>query len=136
MALRTNGSPAHWWPNERRLSLLRLEGIVSDRSGCRIALDCGLAGLRRTDGPWEQNASIAELSPAVSDFVFKESTGYLALTPGNYDITVTPKGSKTVALGPLNVDLNGGGVYTVLARDEQNLGGVNVSLLDDFALSD
>ncbi len=77
-------------------------------------------------------ADITGTAPTVSGFVFKADTGYVSLMPGDYDVTVTPTGSKTAALGPLTVSLDALGIYTILARDEAALNGVNVTLLDDF----
>ncbi|RYZ84525.1 MAG: hypothetical protein EOO68_31480 [Moraxellaceae bacterium] len=54
------------------------------------------------------------------------------LPPGTPAISLTLPGTKTIALGPLDVSLEAGGIYTVLARDEVGLGGANVTLLDDF----
>ncbi|MRX27795.1 DUF4397 domain-containing protein [Kangiella sp. HZ709] len=64
---------------------------------------------------------------------FKQDTGILSLAAGDYDVIVTPTGSKTPAIGPAAITLNAGGVYTIIARD--NAGGgapLNVVLADDF----
>ncbi|RZA03105.1 MAG: DUF4397 domain-containing protein [Moraxellaceae bacterium] len=77
-------------------------------------------------------ASINTINPAIKNFAFKADSGYLGLPPGNYAISLTLPGTKTIALGPLDVSLEAGGIYTVLARDEVGLGGASVTLLDDF----
>lgn len=77
-------------------------------------------------------ASINGVNAAIKNFAFKADSGYLGLPPGKYAISLTAPGTKTIALGPLDVTLEAGGIYTVLARDEVGLGGANVTLLDDF----
>lgn len=64
---------------------------------------------------------------------FKANTGYLALPPGRYDIAITPTGATGAAIGPLTVELDAGGIYTAIARDEIGIGvPLFVILLDDF----
>lgn len=53
---------------------------------------------------------------------YKANTGYLPLTPGSYDIAITPTGSTGAAIGPVTVDLDAGGIYTAIARDEVGIG--------------
>lgn len=77
-------------------------------------------------------AAITGINPVIKNFAFKADSGYIGLTPGKYSISLTAPGTKTIALGPLDVSLEAGGVYTVLARDEIGLAGANVTLLDDF----
>ena len=52
---------------------------------------------------------------------------------GDYDVTVTPAGSKTAAIGPATISIANGGIYTAIARDplpgESTLG---LILDDDF----
>jgi len=81
---------------------------------------------------------IANATPAISALAYQETTGQLALTPGNYWITVTVAGdTSTVAFdtgGPLALD--GGVNYTLIARDpsSQEVVGsplINVTLLTD-----
>ena len=74
------------------------------------------------------------------DFVFtasavpyKASTGYLSLPEGRYDIAITPAGSTGAAIGPLTVELDAGGIYTAIARDEVGIGvPLDLIRLDDF----
>lgn len=79
-------------------------------------------------------ADITDIDPAVTGFEFKEDTGYISLAEGSYDVTVTALGSKDAALGPAQIDISNGGIYTILARDEEGLGGVNLTLMDDFSM--
>lgn len=73
------------------------------------------------------------LSPAVSNFPFADETGYLQLDAGTYDVTVTPAGSKTAAIGPVEVDLAAGSVYTAVARDAAGGGTpLDLILMDAF----
>lgn len=77
-------------------------------------------------------ADINSLTPTLSAVPFKADTGLLSLAAGDYSISVTPANSKTVALGPLDVTLENGKLYTAVARDNATLDGVDVLLLDDF----
>lgn len=62
-------------------------------------------------------ADINNETPLLSDVEFKANTGYLAVSPGDYDVTVTPAGSKTAAIGPATISVAGGDVVTAIARD-------------------
>jgi Domain of unknown function (DUF4397) len=78
-------------------------------------------------------ADIANVSPTLTNVAFKANTGFLALQAGDYDVTVTPAGTKTPAIGPATISIEDGGVYTAIARDplpgEADFG---LILLDDF----
>ena len=71
--------------------------------------------------------------PAFTNVPFKAETGYVDLVASTYEVSVTPTGSKTAAIGPLTITVANGGVYTVAARDAVG-GGVPLSViaLDDF----
>ncbi len=62
---------------------------------------------------------IANATPAISALSYQETTGQLALTPGDYWITVTAAGDKaTVAFDTgATLALDAGVNYTVIARD-------------------
>ncbi len=81
----------------------------------------------------EQGADITNLEPTLAGVPFKANTGFLSLAAGAYDVTVTPAGSKTPAIGPAPIAINAGGIYTAIARDAVGGGTpLNLILLDDF----
>ncbi|KFZ27962.1 hypothetical protein IDAT_11865 [Pseudidiomarina atlantica] len=81
---------------------------------------------------------ISEAQPAFSAVPFNPealaSTGYVSLLPGDYVVTVTLAGTKTAAIGPIPLTLEGGGIYTAAAVDMTG-GGLppQLILLDDLA---
>ena len=81
-----------------------------------------------------RGASIAQASPAFAGVPFKADTGYVSLAAGQYDVVVTPAGSKVAAIGPAPITVAANGVYTIAARDAAGGGApLGVILLDDFA---
>jgi hypothetical protein len=68
-------------------------------------------------------AGIADADPAFTGIDFKNETGYVGLMGGSYDVTVTTAGTKTVAIGPSQIDVVDGRVYTAVARDAAGGGG-------------
>jgi len=83
-------------------------------------------------------ASIDNATPNFSDIAFQASTDFVSLPAGNYEVTVTPTGTKTAAIGPATIALEAGGIYTVAARDNQRTAAdpdglpLGLILLDDF----
>ncbi|MCZ8131165.1 MAG: DUF4397 domain-containing protein [Steroidobacteraceae bacterium] len=78
-------------------------------------------------------ASIATLQPTIPNFAFRADSGFVSLAAGAYDVTVTPAGSKTPAIGPARIQVANRGVYTIVARDAPGGGApLGVILLDDF----
>lgn len=78
-------------------------------------------------------ASIASLAPTLAGVAFKANTGFLALQPGDYTVTVTAAGSKVPAIGPVDLTLEAAGIYTAVARDPLPPAAVpGLILLDDF----
>jgi len=82
-------------------------------------------------------ADINAEMPTLENVAFKANTGFLALPAGDYDVTVTPAGTKTAAIGPATISISDGGVYTAVARNPLP-GSVELGLivLDDFLMND
>jgi len=81
------------------------------------------------------NADIFNASPAFTDIPFKAETGYVSLNEGDYQVRVTPTGSKTVVIDTGALSLSTGNVYTAIARDataSETPGTFGLILLDDF----
>jgi hypothetical protein len=78
--------------------------------------------------------ALANATPAFTNVAFKADTGYVNLSQGTYEVSVTPTGSKTAAIGPVAITVVNNGVYTVAARDAAG-GGLPLSVipLDDLA---
>lgn len=81
---------------------------------------------------------ISTADPVFTDIPFNAeglvSTGYVSLLPGDYVVTVTATGTKTAAIAPVPLTLEGGGIYTAAAVDATG-GGLppGLILLDDLA---
>ncbi|GIU05769.1 MULTISPECIES: DUF4397 domain-containing protein [unclassified Shewanella] len=75
---------------------------------------------------------IANATPALTDVPFKASSGSLSVPADDYIVSVTVTGTKTVAIGPLPISLENGGIYGVAAVDSTTSGAFDVILLDDF----
>lgn len=65
-------------------------------------------------------ASIAEVMPAFTSVPFKADTGYVSLAAGDYDVIITPTGTKTEAI-KASLSFANGMVYTAVARDGVSL---------------
>lgn len=65
-------------------------------------------------------SSIANATPAFSNVPFKADTGYVSLAAGDYDVIITPTGTKTEAI-KATLSFANGMVYTAVARDGVNL---------------
>lgn len=79
------------------------------------------------------SSDITAATPALSNVPFKATSGSLSVPAGDYVVTVTGTGSKTAAIGPLNVTLAAGNLYSVAAVDAANGGTpLGVILMDDF----
>ncbi|MDX1507206.1 MAG: DUF4397 domain-containing protein [Woeseiaceae bacterium] len=78
-------------------------------------------------------ADINSATPAFSNIPFNANTGFVELPAGDYDVTVTPTGSKDAAIGPATISIANGGLYTAIAIDAEG-GGTPLGLIlaDDF----
>lgn len=80
-----------------------------------------------------RGAGIATATPVLTSVPFKADTGFLSVPAGSYDVTVTPAGSKTAAIGPATITVTNSGIYTAVARDHVGGGApLGLILLDDF----
>ena len=105
---------------EARLRLLHISPAAGDVDIYVVAAGAG--------------ADLSAVEPAFTAVPFLADTGYVSLAAGDYDVVVTPTGSKLPAIGPLTLSLSAGGIYTAAARDEVG-GGLPLGLitLDDLA---
>ncbi|GIU28307.1 DUF4397 domain-containing protein [Shewanella sp. MBTL60-007] len=74
---------------------------------------------------------ISNTSPVLEGVPFR-ATGSLSVTAGDYVVSVAVAGTKTIAIGPLPISLENGGIYGVAAVDTETSGVFDVILLDDF----
>lgn len=76
---------------------------------------------------------ITTVDPTFAGVPFQAETGYVPLAGGTYTVTVAPAGTTTAAIGPIDITIADGGIYTAIARDplpgSTDLG---LILLDDF----
>jgi hypothetical protein len=78
-------------------------------------------------------ADINVEEPTLENVAFKGNTGFLSLPAGEYDVIVTPTGTKTAAIGPATISISDGGIYTAVARDPlPGAAEFGLIVLDDF----
>ncbi len=103
---------------------------VATEAKVRIAHASTVAG--NVDIYVTASSNISTSTPAFSNVPFMAETGYVSLLPGSYVVTVTPTGSKTAAIGPVALTLQGNKIYTAVARDGIAGAQPGLILLDDF----
>lgn len=114
----------------------------------------GVNGIEATDGarrlaPYAQLRPVNSFGQSLDFFVIPHgnnvytstpsqtlSTGsigsFSSLGPGSYDIIVARAGSDTLLYGPRQLDLAGGGIYTIVAVPTAQTTTADLLLLDDF----
>lgn len=80
----------------------------------------------------EPMADISNMMPNLSNIELRADSGFLGLAAGSYDVSVTIAGTKDIAIGPAQITVEAGKIYTIIARDGMNLSGFGLTLLDDF----
>ncbi|MBT1446443.1 DUF4397 domain-containing protein [Shewanella sp. JM162201] len=71
-------------------------------------------------------------TPAFTNVAYKASTGWVSVAPGDYVVSVTAAGSKTVAIETPTLSLAPLGKYSALAVDNPAAIPANLLLMDDF----
>ena len=69
--------------------------------------------------------------PFFSNLALGGTTSLLGITPGELEVTLTVPGETTVVLGPRNINLVDGGVYTLALRDSDSGASVQLMLIND-----
>lgn len=74
-------------------------------------------------------ADISGLSPNLSDVGFKQNSGYLEVAAGDYQVRITPAGTKTVAIDTGALTLAAGQIRTAIAVETVGGGAPFTALL-------
>ncbi|WP_039850057.1 DUF4397 domain-containing protein [Grimontia indica] len=88
----------------------------------KISLVHGSVSAGTVDVYITPTSDISSASPTISNFVYKQTITGVGLMPGEAVVSITPAGSKTVAIGPLTVNFEGGKLYGAIAQDAVNGG--------------
>ena len=98
--------------------ILRDDNEPSSDQTAKIRVIHASSNNRRVDAyVLSAGTSINSEQPSIDGFNFRQVSTYIALPKGQYDLTVTPENSKTIAAQSLNVTLDGESVYTILVSD-------------------
>lgn len=68
-----------------------------------------------------EGSGIGSSAPAFANVPFKADTGYVSLKPGTYDVIITPAGMPGTEAINVTLTLEGGKIYTAIARDGAGL---------------
>lgn len=74
------------------------------------------------------STDINTVNPTFANVPFKANTGYVGLTAGTYEVSVTPAGAKTPVAIFATLPIANGDIFTVIARDNTG-GGAPLGLL-------
>ncbi len=76
----------------------------------------------------DAGASVADNSPSSTNVPFRFTSGLSSLVAGNYELSLTPNGEKTLLAGPIAIDLANGDVVDVFVLDtvDPNMADVQV----------
>jgi hypothetical protein len=86
-----------------------------------------------TDAGGTGSTLIGNSMPALDDFTFGESSGYVGVAAGDYVVFITSEDGATELYKSPSLSLEAGGVYTAVARLNESQDSVaTVTLLDDF----
>ncbi|USH04524.1 DUF4397 domain-containing protein [Grimontia kaedaensis] len=83
----------------------------------KISLVHGSVSAGTVDVYITPTTDIFNASPIRSNFAYKQTITGVGLMPGEAVISITPTGSKTVAIGPLTVNFEVGKLYGAVAQD-------------------
>ncbi len=81
-----------------------------------------------------EGSDIGLVGPNVPSLLFGQTSGYLSVSPGAYDLTFTFPSTKTVIGGPFRLDLDGSGIYGVALVDAPDITMGDIIRLDDFLI--